>query len=119
MTNQEEWIDLVSLVESTTYQQGKIVFYFEYDEDERSDRTLKYKLRVAIRSVGHKITALTSTFYSNGNLHLLEIRTTITDKEFDSAIKVYNNWIHDVEALEYECDSESESESDENDNPSN
>jgi hypothetical protein len=108
-TNQEEWIDLVSLVESTTYQQGKIVFYFEYKEDETADRTLRYKLRVAIRSVGHKITKLVSYFYPNGNLHMLEIRTTITDKEFDDAIKMYNKWNREVEQLEYEVESESDS----------
>jgi len=111
LTNQEAWIDLQSLIQTTTYENKKAVFFFEYHDDETPDETLRYKMRVAIRSVGHKITVVRKYFRSDHKLQMIEFRTTITDKEFDDAMKLYSNWIDEVEDLIYSNDSESESES--------
>ena len=122
----EKWIDLCSLISSSTIEDGKLVAYFQYHEDNPEPLycTLTYQFRVALRAVGHKITKIKSLLTDDLECKMKEYVTTITKEESDKMTKAYNAWIVGVSEEEYiSCsDTESESSSSESesecDNPS-
>jgi hypothetical protein len=118
----EAWIDLECLSQSATIENGFAVLYWEYCNRDGSidpeDHTLRYKLRVALRAVGHKITKYITTYNDDGKLTFLEVVTSITEDEYMEAGRLYNKWVGETQEEEYVHDSESECEC-EHENPSN
>lgn len=99
----EAWIDFESLTTSGFIDHDNLMtFYFEYDEDEKYDQTIKFKMRLAVRAVGHKITRMEKRFNKNGDLYIIYFKTTITVDEATRAMKLYNDWLGEVEECEYD-----------------
>jgi hypothetical protein len=121
MSNQEEWIDVATLSGSSAItKEGFAVLYWNYDSDlnEKHDETLRYKLRVALRGVGHKITKVITTYDSdNETVVAIGFITTITKDEWDEANRLYNEWVDETHENEDVSDDESESESSESTDP--
>jgi hypothetical protein len=111
----DAWIDLQSLIHSSTIKDGLVNLYYAYDSDGRYDESLRYKLRVALRAVGHKITKYKYAFDRNLKVVLFDVYTTITKEEDDRMTKLYKDWLEEVAGDdEYYSDSE-ETDSEEED----
>jgi len=128
IANQEEWIDLFCLLQDTAINTitRRAVLWFEYDDDEKHDKTLIYQLRVALRAVGHKIEHICYNIEHVGGDNIakvigVEIETTIPESVMKGVNTLYRKWAAETKSHNHvESDSESESESDEPDeNPSN
>lgn len=90
----DAWIDLHSLANyGSGFLHNKVFFFFHYEQDEKHDPALIYHLRVALRSVGHKITKIEYTLVGEEKrLYQVEIETTITTDEWRKAHQLYGEW---------------------------
>ena len=127
IVNQDEWIDLFCLLQDTAINQytKRAWLYYEYDENDKYDRTLIYQLRVALRAVGHKLEYINYRVKHVGQNNIakvvgVEIETTIPDDVMIRISKLYREWADETKDHEHiEDDSDNESESGDDDNPSN
>lgn len=116
--NKDKWIDLVSLAQRfypcEDCKRGVIE-----DKSLISEELYLYNLRIALRSVGHKITKISKCWNKDGDLDVICYKTTINEQEYETAMKWFDDWIAETTIHRHENESESESESDnENDDPS-
>jgi hypothetical protein len=106
----EKWIDLFPLIECAIIRNGKLVFLYEYEDGENRNQALRTTMRIVLRGIGHKITLIDHHYYPNGNLHMRDIYTTITEEEFEKGSRLYNDWCDEVDDHNYASDSENENE---------
>ena len=116
-TMKEKWIDLVSLS-----QRFYICEECEYavieDKSLISEELYLYNLRIALRSVGHKIVKITKCWSKDGDLDVICYKTSINKDEHEIAIDLFDEFMQQTRFDRHEeSDSESESES-ESDDPS-
>ena len=124
--NKDKWIDLKILGTGSCIEGGKQTIYFEYSKDhpEPMNDPKTYLLRVALRSVGHKIIEVIYTYGNNLNVLFVEYKTTITKEESEYASKWYNEWISETHKEAYpdtdddEEEEEEEEKKEESDDPS-
>lgn len=124
MDNEEEWIDLFTLIETTNIISDRAWLYYEYDENEKHDKTLIYQLRLALRAVGHKIVRIHYSLLHDDDdiakVVQLDIETTVEGDEWKAAARRYTKWCEKTKTHEHiQDDSDSESESGDDENPSN
>lgn len=115
----DAWIDLCVLAENGSgYYKDSAFFFFQYDEDEEHDPALIYNLRVALRSVGHKITRIHYTLV-DGKAFQVDIYTTVPRDEWTNARKLYGEWCIATKTHEHfqdsDCDNDSDTESESED----
>jgi hypothetical protein len=122
--NVEEWIDLFCLLQDTNINNLTkcAVLYYEYDDDEKYDRSLIYQLRVALRAVGHKLDYINYVIKHVGVNNIakvvgVEISTTIPEDVMKRVTKLYREWADDTKDHEHVEDSDSESDSDSDSQP--
>jgi hypothetical protein len=120
--NKELWIDLHSLITTSSFDGDSdcMVADYHYERDDGSlepcDDTLIYKLRIALRAVGHKITKISSGFNTQYRCVWKEIYTTVNKSEWEESTKLYNTWVNEVCVERYEVtDTDEEEEEEEQD----
>jgi len=114
----EKWIDLYSLISCSGYINDKLCIFYQYGDNHpyRLYTSTTYDLRIALRSVGHKITKKITHMYDL-EVVMIEYHTSITKEEDKVATKWWNEWVGETHEEEYtETDSEDESDSDEEEN---
>lgn len=124
----DDWNDLSALFSSSFINNhGMLVIDYDWDKEQDESKTkevITHLLRKALRKVGHKITTMRSGFDEHRRVWTV-YETTITREEGEKMANLWNDWIEEVEDLQYlEDDSEDETESVnvdamEDDNPSN
>ena len=99
--DKELWIDLHTLVSCSSINNGFVEIVYQYTDDEppRLDSGITYRLRVALRAVGFKITKLTRTYTFCDKLVMEIYSTNIPDALW--SFKEYNEWMDEVEADEH------------------
>lgn len=92
----ELWIDLQSLMQCSTRENGYVVLYYQYNKDHPYpvNNTNTYQLRVALRALGYKITKYI-TYMDELDIKMIEYRTNIPEAVFE-ANNHYNEWLHEV-----------------------
>jgi hypothetical protein len=116
----DAWIDLMCLIQSSTIKDGLWNIYYCYARGEDDyDETLRYKLRVALRAVGHKITKYKYVYDSSDQIRVFDVWTTVTEEELKHATKLYKDWDEDVDEEEayYSSSDEEEGDDDSDDEP--
>ena len=100
----EQWIDLMTLFKCASYPNNFMVFHYQYNKEnpESITNTIHYTLRIALRSVGHKITNIETTFDSNYSLLQESYTTTITEEESNYACKLLSKYHEEVGSEEYQ-----------------
>jgi hypothetical protein len=120
----EKWIDLVSLAQRfyvcPDCQDCK---HAEIEDNSLVNQEVYlYNLRIALRSVGHKITRITKCWNKDGDLDLIVYKTTITKKEHTIAMNLYDDYVKEVyydrEEEESDDEEEEEMEQEKSDDPS-
>ena len=99
----DAWIDLWCLISCSGYQDGILNIYYGNNLSERDTYDFLYKLRVALRAVGHTITKFKKIYSCGNKLELIDIYTTVTEAEGRRASGLYNDWIGTVEEIEQGC----------------
>jgi len=92
------WIDLSSLISSSMNENGFMVIYYEYDENDPIDNMIYYNLRLALRAVGHKITKTENSIDENYKPTFVSYYTTITEQQHDMMTAIWNK--HCEETME-------------------
>jgi hypothetical protein len=88
----EQWIDLMTLCKCSTHRNNFMVFHYELPET----TTMHYTLRVALRSVGHKITNIETNIDSNCRVLEESYTTTITEQESNYADELYRKYLIEI-----------------------
>ena len=100
--NKEEWIDLHTLIQCSTNENGKMVIHYQFDvQKEYAYDTNWYCLRVALRKVGHKIEKYVD-YYEDFNLIKRSFYTSITEEEHEYSSKLYNEMVSMGQEIHYE-----------------
>lgn len=107
----ELWIDLHTLVESASFDTGFVCFDYDFT-NHYMDESIIYNVRIALRSLGYKITKIKNHINSHYRCIFLEIFTNITKEDWEPTTPIYNDYVKDIyEDYEHECCEESESDS--------
>jgi len=126
--DKELWIDLHTLVPSSTDRSGFLHIFIEYSDKcprPYSDPII-FNLRIALRALGFKITRIVNTMKSDGTDVMVKVETNVPSDLYKKSISIYNDWIGSVGEDEYadsgcgcdcHCDSHSDSDSDNSDDP--
>jgi hypothetical protein len=109
-TMKEKWIDLVSLTQRF-YPCDDCGYAVIEDKSLISEELYLYNLRIALRSVGHKITKITKCWNKDDNLDLICYKTTINKDQHKIAIQLFDDWISE-NTIDRNEESDSESEED-------
>ena len=124
----QKWIDLSCLIQSSFIStcDKKMVITLQYPKkyEQPDDVNPSYNLRIALRSVGHKINRV-KKIYGGDYLAFVYYSTSVSEEEHEKMRIYYNEWIDETHTYDYidedtdcESDSESESESEEENDPS-
>lgn len=84
----DKWVDLMCLLNAFHLSVEN-----EYVVIKSVSLVCLYTLRIALRSVGHKITEITKFFDRNNLLDLVCYKTTITNEEISIAIALFDEVI--------------------------
>ena len=112
----EQWIDLISLSQRINICDDCGFVVIE-DKTLICEEMYLYNLRIALRSLGHKITKILKFWDKNEDLDLIAYKTTITKDEFTIAMKWFDDYTQEVYEDRYESEIEDE-ESEDEENPS-
>ena len=106
----ELWLDLHSLVSSSTFQcdchkknycpdgnTSYLIIYYEYSKKypEPLHDSKTYLLRVALRALGHKIRKIENHLYDDMSAFMVQYTTSITEEEYRQSDN-YNGYIADT-----------------------
>jgi hypothetical protein len=92
----ELWIDLQSLIQCSTRENGYVIIYNQYDKDHPCPvtDTFTYQLRIALRALGYKITKWIR--YMDGwDIKMIEYKTNIPEAVYEKN-NYWNKWIDEV-----------------------
>ena len=107
----EKWIDLVSLTQRF-HMCDECEYAVVEDISIINKEVYLYNLRIALRSVGHKITKITKFWNKEDNLDFIIYTTTITKEQHEIALDLYSNFEAEISFDRHENQSESEDEND-------
>lgn len=111
----ELWIDLHSLISSSTLECGcckkntcpdgnpsYLVIYYQYSKKhpEGLYNPTIYLLRKALRALGHKITKIDNHLYDDLSAFMCEYTTSITEKEYRESA-YWNEWVGEITTEHY------------------
>lgn len=115
---EEKWIDLVCLSQIFQMCEDDKIVVIE-DTSVNQEEVYLYNLRIALRSVNHKITKITYFWNRDGELDFIRYETTIRKNEYETAINLHKNFRSETcfERNELVSDSDTESESEDSTDP--
>jgi hypothetical protein len=93
--NDELWIDLQSLISCSSYDEGFLTIYYQYNENhkEPADDTITYCLRKALRAVGRKITRVETYYNDDYECVMKSYYTSVTKEEGEYSCKLWNDYV--------------------------
>jgi hypothetical protein len=118
----EKWIDLITLAQRIIVCECCDKIKIE-ETNVMNHENYMYSLRIALRSVGRRITKVNKYYDKDDDLDLIVYETTITHDEYKIAIDLFDDWVTEThhqfhENEDSDSESEDESEDEKEDDPS-
>lgn len=92
----ELWIDLHALAQSSSIDKGHAVIYFQYPDGYSRNDCIAYMVRKAVRAVEFKITKIETLMNSDYRVVQEVFHTDIPGALWESTLKTHNEWVAQV-----------------------